>query len=134
MTQYLTFKRSELTDDIELDEFMWIPGEILGVTYLNQHDTTIIIESTILQYVLPPLSDHEQRTERMLTVVDSLNDKQRTAFLSILTRQKAAIQIVGLFIDHAMVSSGNGTEDRKKESARILKKIAIHMSGIILIF
>jgi sister chromatid cohesion protein PDS5 len=112
------------TEEISLDQFMWIPGNILEVLYLDDTEMSIVVEKTVLSDLIPPLPDHNARTVRMLRILCGLNEKQRNAFLSILTRQAAAIQTFTIFIDHCVIMGGNGDEDRKIESEKIVKKVA----------
>jgi sister-chromatid-cohesion protein PDS5 len=112
------------TDDISLDQFLWIPGNILEVLYLDDTEMSIVVEKTVLSSLIPPLPDHNARTVRMLKILCGLNEKQRNGFLSILTRQAAAIQTFTIFIDHCIIAGGNGDDARKQESEKIVKKVA----------
>ena len=112
------------TEEISLDQFMWIPGNILEVLYLDDCEMSIVVEKTVLTDLIPPLPDHNARTTRLLKILSGLNEKQRNAFLSILTRQAAAIQTFTIFIEHAVIVNGNGDETRKAESEKIVKKVA----------
>jgi len=40
------------------------------------------------KYIFPEDDNDAERTERLVTVVDSLKDKQKTAFLALLQKQK----------------------------------------------
>lgn len=46
------------------------------------------LEETLLKYIFPYNEDDEKRTERIVTVVDSLTPKQRLAFTALIQKQK----------------------------------------------
>jgi sister-chromatid-cohesion protein PDS5 len=48
------------------------------------------LESTIQEYILPEIENDAERTERLITVVESLSEKQRLAFTALVRKQKAS--------------------------------------------
>lgn len=46
------------------------------------------LESTVQKYILPELENDLERTERLITIVESLEDKQKLAFTALVRKQK----------------------------------------------
>lgn len=47
------------------------------------------LESTIQEYILPEIENDADRVERLITVVGSLSEKQRLAFIALVRKQKS---------------------------------------------
>jgi hypothetical protein len=48
----------------------------------------MILQDTLLAYIFPYDEDDQQRTERLVTVVESLEEKQKLAFTAIIRKQQ----------------------------------------------
>lgn len=46
------------------------------------------LQDTLLAYIFPYDEDDQQRTERLVTVVESLEEKQKLAFTAIIRKQQ----------------------------------------------
>lgn len=57
------------------------------------------IESTFQKFILPENDNDAERTERLVSVVDSLKDKQKVAFLALLQKQKLFNENMYTFVE-----------------------------------
>jgi hypothetical protein len=47
------------------------------------------LESTLHKFILPQIDNDSDRTERLITVIESLQPKQKLAFTALIRKQKA---------------------------------------------
>lgn len=93
----------ESTRGAEIESCAWIPGVILRLVYLDDAETTVMVEKSLVEVLMPPLSDHEARTMRVLNVLQGLDSKENDAFVSVLTRMASCRTNFGLFVDHCVI-------------------------------
>ncbi|EPB84270.1 hypothetical protein HMPREF1544_08990 [Mucor circinelloides 1006PhL] len=82
------YQRIKANDKLTIEKTGWIPDLVLSCLYLGDLSVQANIEFILHKYIFPEDDNDAERTERLVTVVDSLKDKQKTAFLALLQKQK----------------------------------------------
>lgn len=74
---------------------------------------SVALESALHQFILPQIDNDVDRTERLITIVDSLEPKQSLAFTALLRKQKAFNDHMHTYVkmceDHVSFLSFEGT-------------------------
>lgn len=65
------------------------------------------LENTLQKYIFPELDNDVERTERLITIVESLEPKQRLAFTAVIRKQKSFNENMNQFVklceDHVRI-------------------------------
>jgi sister chromatid cohesion protein PDS5 len=120
-------KSATESSDIHADAYNWIPGVVLEVAYLDDPESTILMEKVFLEYLVPPNPDHQLRTMRLLQVISHLNDRQMNVFKSIINRQSATIQTFHIFIEQSIKYNAGVMDQNEEEITTVLHQIITFM-------
>ncbi|KAI9485716.1 MAG: armadillo-type protein [Benjaminiella poitrasii] len=83
-----SYDRIQVNDKGAISKVGWIPDYLFSFVYLGDESVTMGLENTLLNHILPENENDAERTERLVTVYDSLQPKQRLAFTALIRRQK----------------------------------------------
>ncbi|KAI9267841.1 armadillo-type protein [Sporodiniella umbellata] len=74
----------QANDKTSIQKIGWIPQSLLNCVYTDDAAVLINLEETLLNYIFPYNEDDQQRTDRLITVFEALEDRQKLAFTAIL--------------------------------------------------
>ncbi|KAG0205383.1 hypothetical protein BGX28_003004 [Mortierella sp. GBA30] len=69
-----------------ISHFGWMPSAVLHAVYVNDNETFAVVDQAVLTTLFPPHGTPALRTQRLVTIFTSLDEKGRTGFLSVLRR------------------------------------------------
>ena len=111
--------------------FQWLAGDLIELLYINDPETTVMVEKAVFTQIFPPEVADMDRTKRTLLVLRSLTEKQYKAFVSILNRQARNIYEMELFITQCDAFNG-GIMDANEESIQAgLSALVLHMASFL---
>lgn len=93
------YQRIKNNDKLAIEKAGWIPDLVISCLYLGDLSVQANIESTFQRFILPENDNDAERTERLVTVVGSLKDKQKVAFLALLQKQKLFNENMYTFVE-----------------------------------
>jgi sister-chromatid-cohesion protein PDS5 len=113
-------------------KFGWIPARIIELVYLQLNEVLANVEAVLHTEIFPPELDAEARNSRLLVVISSIydSDRSRKAFLSILTRLSTASQNFRLFVDWCVRFNG-GVMDSEEEEKEVRRNLGIIISHLV---
>ncbi|KAG1562450.1 hypothetical protein G6F49_000907 [Rhizopus delemar] len=71
-------------DKTAMQKVGWIPKSLLNRVYTGDAAVMMALEDTLFTYIFPYNEDDQQRTERLITVLETLEQRQKLAFTAIL--------------------------------------------------
>ncbi|KAF7727823.1 hypothetical protein EC973_006936 [Apophysomyces ossiformis] len=115
-------------DKSALDKFGWIPNGLFNCLYCDDIAIISMLESTLLRHIFPTNTDDIQRTDRLVTVIASLESRAERAFSSLIQRQKSFME----HMQHRLIGCCITKDDMDVDSATAIDKEALmkHMSGL----
>lgn len=117
--------------EIDVDMYAWIPGCLMEVAYLDDPETTILLEKVLQEDLIPPILDHRQRTMRLLQMLSHFNQKQRNAFISIFDRQAKCIHVFNILIDNLVKYNGGIMDKDEEQTTKTVKVVIEFVCGIL---
>jgi sister-chromatid-cohesion protein PDS5 len=75
-------------DKTAIQKVGWIPKSLLNRVYTGDAAVMMALEDTLFAYIFPYNEDDQQRTERLITVLETLEQRQKLAFTAIVRKQK----------------------------------------------
>ncbi|KAK9468498.1 armadillo-type protein [Lipomyces arxii] len=75
-------------------QLAWIPSRIFDLYYLNNAETSVLIDYCVFEHLLPAEQDDTRRVTRLMTVIKYLDEKPRKAFNAVSARQKTLAETV----------------------------------------
>ncbi|KAG0303829.1 hypothetical protein BGZ98_006232 [Dissophora globulifera] len=67
-------------------QFGWMPSAMLHAVYINDNEVFSFVDNAVFTTLFPPNGSVVSRTQRLVTIFSSLDDRGRTGFLSVLRR------------------------------------------------
>ncbi|ORX94611.1 ARM repeat-containing protein [Basidiobolus meristosporus CBS 931.73] len=108
-----------------VSKFGWIPNILFKLFYIDDNETFAAVEKAIHDDIFPANNDDEQRSERVLIVLGSLDEKARKAFLALISRQSVIIKEGLMYLDFCeKYNSGNADEKTENILHQIIKRIS----------
>lgn len=87
------------------------------------------LESTLHKYILPEIDNDAERTERLINIIESLEDKQRLAFTGLVRKKNAFNTNMNIYAkmcqDH--MNNTNQSEHEVLKSDEFMKYLAGHL-------
>ncbi|OMJ22138.1 Sister chromatid cohesion protein pds5 [Smittium culicis] len=134
-TQALSHIYDQVYDDIangnqvSISKFGQIPSLILNLIYVGLSDITCNAEAALFGGIFGTsnIKDDGIRTERLVSVYNSLTQKAKVAFSGLIKRQSDLIFEVELLIKYASIYIESGSENKEKFEKifyEILKRIS----------
>jgi HEAT repeat protein len=122
---------SSQDSEIDVDLYAWIPGCLMEVVYLDDPETTILLEKVLQEDLIPPLLDDKQRTMRLLQMLSHFNQKQRNAFIAIFDRQAKTIHGFNMLIDNLVKYNGGIMDKDEQQTTQTVKVLIEFLCGIL---
>ncbi|KAI8080901.1 armadillo-type protein [Thamnidium elegans] len=122
------FARIQANDKMAIEKVGWIPDTILNRLYVGELSVTMNLESTIQKYILPELENDLERTERLITIVESLEEKQKLAFTALVRKQKLFNENMNKYVKlcQEQIENNNQSEHDVSKADEFMKYIAGH--------
>ncbi|KAK7205746.1 armadillo-type protein [Myxozyma melibiosi] len=105
-------------------QLSWIPNRILDLLYVNQTETTALMDYCIFEHLLPTELDDKTRVTRMLNLLKYLDPKTKKVFQALATRQKQLSSFLQNFILFCEKYNGGVLDDdsEKEETKNKIDK------------
>ncbi|KAG0164485.1 hypothetical protein DFQ30_009873 [Apophysomyces sp. BC1015] len=81
-----------------VDKIGWIPDSLFNCLYVDDISVISTLESTIIQYILPENTNDVERTERLVTVLASLENRAEVAFSALIQRHKTFMESMQQYV------------------------------------
>ncbi|KAI8646023.1 armadillo-type protein [Parasitella parasitica] len=111
------YQRIKANDKLAIEKTGWIPDLVLSCLYLGDLAVQANVEAIFQTFIVPENDNDAERTERLVTVLDSLKDKQKIAFLALLQKQKlfnenmlTFVEMCEKNIDHSETTEHDATK------------------------
>ncbi|OUM55003.1 hypothetical protein BVG19_g4478 [[Candida] boidinii] len=122
-------------NDPKVDKLIgWIPDDILKLIYINEKSINALVDEVLFEKLIGLQYDSEKRTTRLLTLINNLSEKGRSAFFAITKRQQqmsqAVLQLIKImekyneyYTDFLKATSKLEKQDLKKLYKQCLDKV-----------
>ncbi|KAI8343353.1 armadillo-type protein [Chlamydoabsidia padenii] len=91
---------SQLNEPKVMKKFGRIPQDLFHCLFVGNRRLDIALDETLQKYIFPENLDDAARTERLVTVFMSLDEKEKKAFYSYMARGKRNIELMESFLSY----------------------------------
>ncbi|KAI9015984.1 armadillo-type protein [Hyaloraphidium curvatum] len=105
------------------EKFDFIPTHLMHAVYLNDPEALAAIERTLHEDIFPPDANDQSRTERLLSIVSTFDDKAFKAFISLIARRSTWTDNVKALIDLSTSYNGGVIDGDEEEITKNLSAI-----------
>jgi sister-chromatid-cohesion protein PDS5 len=88
-----------------------IPSQILNLYYINDKNINYLVDVTLLEQILPQEEDDMKRVERILNVMNELDERAKAAFIAFNKRQQQLSNVLSKFIEFCEQNNGGSNSD-----------------------
>lgn len=100
-----------------------MPSQILNLYYINNKNINYLVDTTLMEDILPQEQDDTKRVERILNVMGDLDEKSKAAFIAFNRRQQQLSNVLSKFIEFCELNNGGSVADEELQ-AKIEKTIS----------
>ncbi|GAB5588791.1 Sister chromatid cohesion protein pds5 [Umbelopsis nana] len=86
--------------------FMWIPTAIINCIYVDDSNLTCSIEKVLIDHIIPQNEDAEDRCNRLLLVLQSLDERATKGFEALMQRQNVTASVMRRIMETCKTTSG----------------------------
>ncbi|KAI8082933.1 armadillo-type protein [Halteromyces radiatus] len=81
-------------------KFAWIPGALFNCIFVDNLRIIVALDDTVQRYIFPENLDDTARTERLITVYMSFDEKSKSAFHAFINYGKRNIEMMKKFVEY----------------------------------
>ncbi|CEG69090.1 hypothetical protein RMATCC62417_05229 [Rhizopus microsporus] len=119
----------QANEKMAVQKLGWIPNSLFSRVYTGDASVLMTLQDTLLAYIFPYDEDDQQRTERLVTVVESLEEKQKLAFTAIIRKQQRFNDDLQKYVRMCEDEvSGMTTDHEETSNDKFMKYLAAHFA------
>lgn len=100
-----------------------IPSNILNLFYINDKNINYFVDISIIEKIFPFNNDDTKRVERLLNILNDLDEKSFGSFMAFNKRQQQLSSVLSKFIEFCEENNGKELSDNKELGKKIDKTV-----------